>query len=199
LSDGLAARVRAAFPAAELVDGFGATETFHVFLTRSSQTGFGPVEGSEVTLVDRAGAPVANDEIGEVVVSGAHNGVGYAGDSTATASVFESGRVHLRDRMVRAPDGRLLYQGRSDAIVKVAGQKVLPAQVAAVIQEHPAVRRAVVETSSNADGLVGLSARVTLHQQSVAFSSLVPELRRFLRERLLPHQCPARFEEGVAQ
>ena len=42
------------------------------------------------------------------------------------------------------PDGRLVVRGRADDVITTGGEKVVPAEVAALVEAHPAVREAVV-------------------------------------------------------
>ncbi len=50
------------------------------------------------------------------------------------------------------PDGALQFLGRSDAQVKIRGFRVEPAEIAAVLHSHPAVRHAHVAVSQHAVG-----------------------------------------------
>ncbi|MGH8921141.1 MAG: AMP-binding enzyme, partial [Actinomycetes bacterium] len=44
----------------------------------------------------------------------------------------------------RLPDGAIAFAGRADGQLKIAGHRVEPAETVAVLESHPAVRRAVV-------------------------------------------------------
>ena len=52
------------------------------------------------------------------------------------------------DVVRRQPDGALQFLGRSDAQVKIRGFRVEPAEIAAVLHTHPAVRHATSRCGS---------------------------------------------------
>jgi acyl-CoA synthetase (AMP-forming)/AMP-acid ligase II len=101
-----------------------------------------------------------------------------------------SGWVRTTDLAVIDSDGFLFIRGRADAAIIRGGFKVLPGEVAAVLESHPAVREAaVVGLPDERLGQVPVAA-VEL-REGVA---LDPEqLRSFARERLASYQVPAQI------
>lgn len=73
---------------------------------------------------------------------------GYWNDPVKTASSFPTlrGRKHLvpGDWVQRREDGSIELLGRGGAVVNTGGEKVFPAEVEAVLIEHPSVADAVV-------------------------------------------------------
>ena len=93
------------------------------------------------------------------------------------------------DMYSRSVDGFYSYLGRSDDMLKVAGEWVSPAEVEGVLIEHPGVLEAAAVGESDADGL----------SKPVAFIVPVPgqvidtdEVLEFCRSRLAGFKPPRR-------
>jgi amino acid adenylation domain-containing protein len=93
-------------------------------------------------------------------------------------------RVRLRD------DGELLFLGRIDRQVKVAGQRVELPEIEQVLEGHPGVREAAVEAEEAVPGHKQIVAYVVPAADPAPTSS---ELRAFLEQRLPGYMVPARF------
>ncbi|MFF3438265.1 non-ribosomal peptide synthetase [Streptosporangium sp. NPDC002721] len=111
--------------------------------------------------------PVAAGEVGELFVSGPELARGYLGEPARTAERFlpdpsgGGGRVYRTGDLVRErPDGRLEHHGRVDQQVKIRGHRVEPAEVEAVLLDHPAVRECVVTGVPGPGGDLRLCAYV---------------------------------------
>ena len=87
-------------------------------------------------------------------------------------------------------DGALVYEGRTDAQVKVRGMRIELGDIEAAIIEHPLVRETAVTLSANANGAKRLVAYVVMANDEQAPES---ELRKFIGERLPDYMTPARF------
>lgn len=104
---------------------------------------------------------------GELCIAGAGVGIGYLGDPGRTAASFRpdplatdpGARMYRTgDRARYLSDGTIEFLGRMDRQLKIRGIRVEPADVEAVLREHPAVRGAAVvpvgESGSYAAGLI---------------------------------------------
>ncbi|MER6832264.1 non-ribosomal peptide synthetase [Streptosporangium sp. NPDC000563] len=111
--------------------------------------------------------PVAAGEVGELFVSGPELARGYLGEPARTAERFlpapsgGGGRLYRTgDLVLERPDGRLEHRGRVDQQVKIRGHRVEPAEVEAVLLEHPTVRECVVTGVPGPGGDLRLCAYV---------------------------------------
>lgn len=134
-----------------------------------------PEEGMPA-VPDIEGKP-ANEEsvqVGRIWISGAHLASGYIGDAARTAEHFFTAADGTRwyrtdDYGLLAPDSnkncsepRLQVLGRSDDVLISGGVKISARAVAAVLEEHPAVREACVVGLPDARWGTAIAAAVTL-------------------------------------
>ena len=94
-----------------------------------------PMDGVRVTVAEPDG---------EVVVESAAVAEGYVVGAPPGPSPFRDGAFWTGDVGEIDEDGFLTIVGRRDALINVGGLKVSPAEVAATLEGHPAVREAAV-------------------------------------------------------
>jgi amino acid adenylation domain-containing protein len=104
-----------------------------------------------LTIMDDAGQPVADGEIGEAVVTSRSVALGYWRDPAATARVFKlnTDDPSLRsyrtgDLVLRRSDGLIEYVGRKDQEIKLFGHRIDPGEVESTLVGCPGVRDAAV-------------------------------------------------------
>lgn len=142
-----------------ILDGIGATEVGHVFLTntpdknRAGGTGF-PVEGYEVRLVTEAGEEPRNGEQGVLLVKGPSLSSGYWENYNMNRMKFKDGWYRTGDVFVRNEDGSYSCMGREDDLFKINGRWVVPIEVENEVQRKFArVKEAVLIGRDNEQGL----------------------------------------------
>jgi amino acid adenylation domain-containing protein len=128
-----------------------------------------PLVGLRLSIEDEERRPVADGDVGELVVTGPNVALGYL-DPAQTAAAFSrtpDGQRQYRtgDLVTRRPDGGLQYAGRADRQVKVRGYRIEPAEIEATLAGLPQVHRCHVATRP--DGGDSLVAYVTPSEQLV--------------------------------
>jgi O-succinylbenzoic acid--CoA ligase len=114
-----------------------------------------PLQGTEVRIVtDDREAPAG--AAGEIVVRGPTVMTGYFADPAATARAIRDGWLHTGDVGFLDVAGGLHVLDRRDDLIVSGGENVYPAEVEAVLLEHPSVAEVGVAGVSDAD----LGARV---------------------------------------
>lgn len=151
LGPSLSERLLRAFPRAELVDIYGATEYGAVTLMfhEPGQAVWGsvgfPALGQTVRILDDAGNPVPAGVVGEVWVKGPSLMDGYFKDPERNRRQFRpDGFLFIGDLGYLDQAGRLYLVDRKEDMIIVAGENVFPAEVEEVLQSHPAVALAAV-------------------------------------------------------
>jgi O-succinylbenzoic acid--CoA ligase len=76
---------------------------------------------------------------------------GYRLRPDLTAAAFDGRWFVTSDLGVLCADGRLTVRGRADDVITTGGEKVVPAEVAAVVETNPAVREAAVFGTADRD------------------------------------------------
>ncbi|MBX3029277.1 MAG: long-chain fatty acid--CoA ligase [Chloroflexi bacterium] len=98
----------------------------------------------EVALADAAGEPLDGPASGELLVRGPNVFAGYWRDPDATAAAMRDGWLHTGDIAERDADGFHRIRGRIKEMYISGGENVYPAEVEAVLMEHPAVAEVAV-------------------------------------------------------
>ena len=147
-------RAHAAFPRAELIHLYGATETAPLAtalrheerlidgdLARSCGRA---VAGVDVRVVDHGGREVPPGEIGEVVVRGPNVMPGYWNKPEQTAAALRDGWYHSGDLGYMNAQGYLFLVDRAKDMIISGGENVYSTEVEEVLYQHPAVLEAAV-------------------------------------------------------
>jgi acyl-CoA synthetase (AMP-forming)/AMP-acid ligase II len=157
-------------------------------LSRPASVGL-PMAGVRVTVVDTDGAIQPTGADGEVVVSSGAVARGYALGAPLPPSPFEDGVFRTGDLGRLDSEGFLTLVGRRDSMINVGGLKVSPAEVAATLERHPAVREAAVLGVPDGRGEEVVHAVVALFR-----SADETELLTFCQGALAEYKVPRRIE-----
>ncbi|OQO15166.1 hypothetical protein B0A48_00548 [Cryoendolithus antarcticus] len=111
---------------------------------RSGSVGFID-PNSEMKLIDEEGKEVGPGERGEIHVRGPNVCIGYWRNEKATKETFDDeGFLRTGDVAVRDENGWFWIVDRKKELIKVKGFQVAPAELEAVLLEHPDVADAAV-------------------------------------------------------
>jgi benzoate-CoA ligase len=143
----------------EILDGIGSTEMAHIFISNRSGavvpgTSGHPVPGYDALLLDDDGMPIADGIPGHLWVGGDSMATGYWCNTAATRRAFHGDRMRTGDMYERSAGGCYTYLGRSDDMLRVAGEWVSPAEVEGLLISHPDVLEAAVVGARDDGGVV---------------------------------------------
>jgi len=216
LTDDLVRCWRRVFPAAEVFNLYGPTETtlakcWHR-VAGDSPLGIQPVgfslPGAQALVLSAAGRMCGVGERGEIVVRTPFRTLGYVNAPEGLrrrfcANPFRPGDdrdlvYYTGDAGRFRPDGALEILGRLDQQVKIRGVRVEPDEVAAVLAQHPAVRSCAVLARQDGSGQASLAAYVVPAGPDAgpgAGPGAPPagELRAYLAARLPAVMVPSAF------
>jgi benzoate-CoA ligase len=184
----------------ELLSLYGMSETFCACMMTPPGTSNGtltgvPFPGVEVRLCDAQGAEVAAGEPGVLWVRHPAQASGYVNLPEETRTQFKDGWFCSRDLFTRDAQGRYLHQGRSDDLLKVAGQWVQPGELEEVAGLEAAVAEAACVPVPDADGLARLALFVTPTGDPGAAQRAAAEAC----ERLLPRHKRPKWVRTLAE
>jgi acyl-coenzyme A synthetase/AMP-(fatty) acid ligase len=127
---------------------------------------------------------------GELVMRGPQFMIGYWKEPNATAAVLRDGWYWSGDIVTRDREGFYRVVDRRKEMIKYKGFPVAPAEVEAVLLEHPAVKECGVVGRPNADAGEIPVAFVALRDGFVESGKLQEELCGFVAERLTHYKQP---------
>jgi len=146
----------------EILSVYGMSETFCVIMA-TPPGGAGahrsgkPLRGVEVRLLDEDGDELDNGQPGVLWLRHPALSSGYANRPDATREQFRDGWFCTRDVFLRDAQGYYSHQGRSDELVKIAGQWVQPGDLEEAVQGLPSVAEAACVTAPDGDGFERLA------------------------------------------
>ena len=151
-----------------------------------------PLPGFEAALLDEALRPVPQGETGQLVLRGPGMFSGYLSPPRRREEVLRHGWFLTGDLAHRDLAGRIVLDGRASSVIHVAGLKVFPEEVAAVLEEHPAVLRSRVTNRPHPQLGETIHAEVQLRNGTPPLTR--EDLLRHCRRRLSDHKVPASLE-----
>ncbi len=199
LDQTVAARFRALFPKARLINEYGPTEavvgcTYHEYDSdqEAGDVPIGrPIAGARIRLLDSLRVDCPPDVAGEIMIGGAGVGIGYHDRSALTADRFVtladghryyvSGDLALWDR-----DGVLHYLGRKDEQIKLRGYRIEPAEVETTLRRLPGVVQAAVAVSTAPDGSPVFAGYLVCRDGAFDPAAMTLQIARQLPGHLVP-------------
>ena len=150
----------------EILSAYGLSETFCVAMATppgasgAQRTGK-PLNGVDVRLLAEDGQEVAAGSPGVLWIRHPALSSGYANHPEATREQFHGGWFCTKDVFVRDAQGHFAHQGRSDELVKVAGQWVQPGELEEAVLGLPMIAEAACVPVADADGFERLALFVS--------------------------------------
>ncbi|MGW9027275.1 class I adenylate-forming enzyme family protein [Streptomyces sp. NPDC055722] len=147
------------------------------------------VQHTRVRLVGDEGKEVAPGEIGEIWVSGPSVTDGYWASPEANAESFEGRWFRTGDAAYRDDEGFYFVVDRFKNMYKSGGENVYPAEVEAVLIEHPNITElAIIGVADQKWGETGLAVVVTRDGADMTIESIL----QFCRNRVAKFKLPTR-------
>jgi len=190
---------------AQLLDGYGQTETLMTVLNYPSMTvkpgSMGrPLPGVEMAvLADDGGGFAAGNEAGRLAMKLPNPQVmlGYWRDPERTAAsivtIAGTDWFVTGDRARQDADGYLFYEGRDDDVIGSAGYRIGPMEVENALIEHPAVQESAVVGSPDPERGEIVCAYVVLNAGHEGGDALVKELQDFVKASTAPYKYPRKI------
>jgi len=129
--------------------------------------------------------------IGEILLRGPILMTGYFGNKRLTAqAIREDGFLRTGDMGFIDAGGQLHVVARKKEIIIKNGRNIVPDEVDATLNQHPSVVES--KTIGVPDELVGEQI-VSAVRLAADAGTGIPELRRFVKDRLAAYKCPDRY------
>ena len=180
-----------------LIDGIGATEMLHVFISaadediRPGATGR-VVPGYEARIIDEAGRAVPDGVPGRLAVKGP-TGCRYLADTRQTVYV-EDGWNITGDTFTRDEDGYFWYHARNDDMIVSSGYNIAGPEVEEAVISCPGVLEcAVVGVPDEARGQL-VKAFVVVVDGMAPDAELAALIQQHVKATIAPYKYPRAIE-----
>jgi len=181
----------------KLIDGIGATEMLHIFISaadddiRPGSTGKA-VPGFHAQVIGDDGKPLPDGEAGRLAVKGP-TGCRYLADPRQAAYVQDGWNI-TGDTFVRDNDGYFWYRARSDDMIISAGYNIGGPEVETALLAHPDVAECgVVGAPDEVRGQI-VKAYVVLVPDVAGDADKVKELQDHVKACIAPYKYPRAIE-----
>jgi 2-aminobenzoate-CoA ligase len=177
----------------EIIDGIGATEMLHIFISadeaqaRPGATGL-VVPGYRAEVVDDEGRPCEPEVVGKLRVKGP-TGCRYLADERQKNYVKDGWNV-TGDAYWRDADGYFHFHARTDDMIISAGYNIAGPEVEEALMQHPAVAECGVTGIPDAERGQIVKAFVVLRPGQAADEAMVKTLQDFVKASVAPYKYP---------
>jgi 2-aminobenzoate-CoA ligase len=176
-----------------MLDGIGATEMLHIFISnrlgdsKASCTGK-PLAGYEARIVDEEMNEVPRGTVGRLAVRGPI-GCRYLADKRQNDYV-RAGWNLTGDSFTQDEDGYFHFAARSDDMIVSAGYNIAGPEVEAALLKHPAVAECAVIGAPDEDRGTVVQAHIVLAPGSIASDEMVKVLQDHVKAVIAPYKYP---------
>ncbi|GAA1770458.1 AMP-binding protein [Pseudarthrobacter sulfonivorans] len=176
-----------------LVNGIGATELLHVFISAAGDdikpgTTGRAVPGYRATILDDEGNELGPNQVGRLAVVGP-TGCRYLDDPRQANYVCNGWNV-TGDTFSMDEDGYFTYQARSDNMIVSSGYNIGAPEVESAIDQHPDVaENAVIGRPDPERGSV-VCAFVVLRDGVEGTSAKRKDIQDFVKQTIAPYKYP---------
>ena len=181
----------------ELIDGIGATEMLHIFISadeaqaRPGATGK-PVPGYQARVVADDGTPLPAGQVGQLAVRGP-TGCRYLADERQ-AKYVQNGWNLTGDAYLVDDDGYFHFQSRTDDMIVSSGYNIASPEVEDALLLHPMVAECGVIGVADAERGQIVKAFVVLRASVPPSDALAKELQDFVKQTVAPYKYPRVIE-----
>ncbi|WP_374669639.1 AMP-binding protein [Ramlibacter sp.] len=181
----------------EMLDGIGATEMFHIFISAAGDEvrrgAIGKVvPGYTARVVDDEGREVPRGTVGKLAVIGP-TGCRYLDDSRQ-ANYVKDGWNYPGDAFMQDEDGYFFYQARADDMIISAGYNIGGPEVEDALLRHPAVAECgVIGKPDDERGMI-VKAFCVLKPGHTGDAAMVKTLQEHVKATIAPYKYPREIE-----
>ena len=175
-----------------MLDGIGATEMLHIFISnrfddhKPACTGK-PVSGYEAKIIDEDGKELPPGEVGRLAVRGP-TGCRYLNDERQAGYVLDGWNV-TGDAFMMDADGYLHFAARNDDMIISSGYNIAGPEVEAALLSHPAVMECAVVGAPNDERGMIVQAHVVLSEGSPS-QEMAKQLQDHVKATIAPFKYP---------
>ena len=181
----------------DLIDGIGATEMLHIFISaagaaiRPGATGR-PVPGFRAAILGEDGAELPPGQVGQLAVKGPL-GCRYLDDRRQSVYVQHGWNV-TGDSYLMDQDGYFWFQARSDDMIISAGYNISGPEVEQAVLSHPAVAECAVVAAPDDERTFIVKAFIVLKPGEAGSGALAKSIQAHVKAEIAPYKYPRAIE-----
>jgi 2-aminobenzoate-CoA ligase len=181
----------------EMLDGIGATEMFHIFISSAGaeikRGAIGKVvPGYTAKVVDDEGNELPRGQVGKLAVLGP-TGCKYLNDPRQ-ANYVKNGWNYPGDAFLQDEEGYYFYQARADDMIVSAGYNIGGPEVEDCLLKHAFVAECGVIGQSDEERGMIVKAIIVLKPGHVGDEAMVKALQDHVKANLAPYKYPREIE-----
>lgn len=181
----------------EMIDGIGATEMLHIFISHTEEdakpgaTGK-PVPGYQAKVVDDEGNDAPVGVVGRLAVKGP-SGCRYLADDRQQVYVQDGWNI-TGDSYLIDEEGYFIYQARNDDMIITTGYNVAGPEVESALLKHESVAECAVVGAPDEERGTIIKAYIVLRDGIKGDDALVSDLQSFVKNSIAPYKYPRAIE-----
>ncbi len=181
----------------EMIDGIGATELMHIFISADEAHALPGATGTVVPgyvacVMDDQGKPTPVGEVGNLAVKGP-TGCRYLADERQ-ARYVKDGWNYTGDAYAMDGDGYFHYHSRTDDMIISAGYNIAGPEVEDALLRHPKVAECGVIGAADEERGQVVKAIVVLRAGFDPTPETAKELQDFVKQSIAPYKYPRQIE-----
>jgi 2-aminobenzoate-CoA ligase len=181
----------------DMLDGIGATEMFHIFISGAgSEIKRGAigkvVPGYTAKVVDDEGRELPRGQVGKLAVVGP-TGCKYFADERQRNYV-KNGWNYPGDAFMQDEEGYFFFQARADDMIVSAGYNIGGPEVEDCLLKHPYVAECGVIGAADEERGMVVKAIIVLKPGHVGDEAMVKTLQEHVKANLAPYKYPRQIE-----
>ncbi|MBA5793787.1 AMP-binding protein [Flavobacterium sp. xlx-214] len=178
----------------KIIDGIGATEMLHIFISSNAEnirpgaTGVA-VTGYEAKVVDNKGNEVDRNTPGRLAVRGI-TGCKYLNRPEKQREYVENGWNITGDVFKQDEDGFFWFVARGDDMIISSGYNIAAIEVESVLLQHNDIAECAVVGIPDAERGMLVCAHIVLKNHEKASKEFATELQNWFKEKAAPYKYP---------
>jgi len=176
-----------------IIECYGTAETLFIASCsrigrerKANSVGF-PIKEVEMQIVDENDSVLSTNEMGEILIRGENNMIGYINHPELTCKVFRKGWFYTGDIGMEDEDGFFYVVDKKFEVIKKGGFSVYPSEIESVLMENEKVKEVAVIGVPDDTKIEEIKACVILNDE---ITSTEGEIIEFCRSKLPFYKCP---------
>jgi 2-aminobenzoate-CoA ligase len=178
----------------KIIDGIGATEMLHIFLSsnetnmKPGATGL-PITGYEAKIIDQSGYELPANEPGRLAIRGI-TGCKYLNRTDKQKEYVENGWNITGDIFRRDAEGYFWFVARGDDMIISSGYNIAAIEVESVLLTHEEILECAVIGLPDVERGMLVCAHIVLKEQHKANDQMSKSIQQWFKEVAAPYKYP---------